>query len=165
MSKYSRVVCCVMGAHDVPGSFLKNYYANGCLTKIYTAPFWQWSYLSTTHAYFPLLPLKLPQENEWEMEWMRLRKLRRDSSWMRLVHDRENRSPLEDDSSGLVTLGFQEFRHISLFSVNAVRQWEERQPPPLWCRLPSCGFCRTGRIIIFRSNVQASNLWSKLPSR
>lgn len=41
---------------------------------------------------------------------------------MRLVHDWENRSLLEDDSSGLVTLGFQEFRHISLFSVNAVRQ-------------------------------------------
>lgn len=41
---------------------------------------------------------------------------------MCLVRDWENRSLLEDDSSGLATLGFQEFRRISLFSVNAVRQ-------------------------------------------
>lgn len=108
----------------LPVAVLENYYANVCLLKISPIPFWHWSCLSA-HAYFPLLLLKQLQENEWENELMWLRKpkagtecalyaIQRTGLWLTAL----GRWP----GGGRILMDYG-------FCVNAVRQWEEGQPP------------------------------------
>lgn len=92
VSKYSQVVRCVMGACEVPSSC---FYTNVCLLKISLIPF------DISLAFLlALLLIKLLQENVLMWLW----KLKKESNWYCIVHNLENRTLVEDDSSEQVTL-------------------------------------------------------------